>query len=114
MELQPPVEAEPARPKPKLSPALRAHGSKLNAVAMRLKEIFNDDATAKAIVFVQWRDLEDKVAAALSTHKIKFLRLPRERKASSVAPVLRQFEADSCETSARVILLSLEHAASGS
>ena len=45
---------------------------------MRLNKIFNDDATAKAIVFVQWRDLEDKVAAVLSTHKIKFLRLPHK------------------------------------
>ena len=38
-----------------------AHGSKLNAVANKLKQIRREDATAKAIVFVQWADLETQV-----------------------------------------------------
>ena len=38
-----------------------AHGSKLNAVANKLKQIRREDATAKAIVFVQWADLEAQV-----------------------------------------------------
>ena len=47
-----------------LPPELRSHGSKLLAVARRLQTIRAEDPKAKAIVFVQWQELETKVPAA--------------------------------------------------
>ena len=47
-----------------LPPELRSHGSKLLAVARRLQTIRAEDPKAKAIVFVQWQELENKVPAA--------------------------------------------------
>ena len=44
-----------------LSPELRQHGSKLLRVAQRLQKIRQEDPKAKAIVFVQWYELEHKV-----------------------------------------------------
>ena len=43
---------------------LRSHGSKLLAVARRLQKIRAEDPKAKAIVFVQWQELENKAAIA--------------------------------------------------
>lgn len=44
---------------------LRSHGSKLLAVARRLQKIRAEDPKAKAIVFVQWLNLEDKAGSVL-------------------------------------------------
>lgn len=112
LELHPPV-AEPREPEPEvpLPPALRAHGSKLNAVALTLRRIREVDHTAKAIVFVQWANLEAKVAKALETHGVPLLRLLHSSK-DSPGVVLKQFQEDA--GSPFVLLLSLEHAAAGS
>ncbi len=45
-----------------LSAELRRHGSKLLRVAQRLQKIRQEDPKAKAIVFVQWYELEHKVS----------------------------------------------------
>ena len=45
---------------------LRSHGSKLLAVARRLQKIRAEDAKAKAIVFVQWQELENKAFPAVA------------------------------------------------
>jgi SNF2 family DNA or RNA helicase len=91
----------------------RKHGSKLNAVAKTLREIRAADATAKAIVFVQWADLEEHVARALATHGIPTLRLSSQRRSKACHPgVIKQFQEKA--DSPFVLLLSLEHAASGS
>ena len=45
-----------------LSAELRRHGSKLLRVAQRLQKIRHEDPKAKAIVFVQWYELEHKVS----------------------------------------------------
>ena len=45
---------------------LRSHGSKLLAVARRLQKIRAEDPKAKAIVFVQWQELENKAFPAVA------------------------------------------------
>ena len=40
---------------------------------MVLQRIKREDPTAKAIVFVQWHDIEARVAAALEAHGIPYL-----------------------------------------
>ena len=63
MELKPPAPKrdEGAARAANMSVAWKRHGSKLNAVAQRLRAIRQQDPTAKALVFVQWADLEVKV-----------------------------------------------------
>ena len=55
------TEATGAAAAEELSPELRQHGSKLLRVAQRLQKIRQEDPKAKAIVFVQWYELEHKV-----------------------------------------------------
>jgi len=86
-----------------------AHGTKLNLLAQKLREIHEQDPSAKVIVFSQWQVIEAKVAGALTSYRIPFLRT-QPRKDSGEA--LRQFQDD--ESSPYVLLLSLESAASGS
>ncbi|CAL1168735.1 unnamed protein product [Cladocopium goreaui] len=91
---------------------LRSHGSKLLAVARRLQKIRTEDPKAKAIVFVQWQELENKVARALQGHGLPVLQLPRGKNAGrEMATVMKSF---TTSEEAFVLLLSLEHAASGS
>ena len=63
MELKPPAPKrdEGAARAADMSVAWKRNGSKLNAVAQRLRAIRRQDPTAKALVFVQWSDLEVKV-----------------------------------------------------
>merc|ERR1712039_544661 len=63
------------------------------------------------IVFVQWYDIETRVAAALRDHGIPFLSLDSENKRQDSGAILHEFQ-----TSSRsfVMLLSLQRAASGS
>jgi len=98
-------ESVPVCRKP--SPLQRAHGSKLTAVAETLLKILREDADSKALVYVQWSDLECRVAAALSAHGISFLQLPPRGDAGEV---LKRFQ--ECSTP-RVIIMSLQRAASG-
>ena len=60
----PPTQAKKkTKPAPPLPPAWRAHGTKLNALADLIRRIRADDKAAKAIVFVQWADLERQARA---------------------------------------------------
>eukprot|EP00930_Biecheleria_cincta_P048911 TRINITY_DN34167_c0_g1_i1.p1 TRINITY_DN34167_c0_g1~~TRINITY_DN34167_c0_g1_i1.p1 ORF type:complete len:995 (-),score=165.18 TRINITY_DN34167_c0_g1_i1:327-3272(-) len=112
MELQAPQEtstssASSSQRIKDLSPALRAHGSKLNAIAERLRQIRRDDNTARAIVFVQWLELENLVAKALQAHEVPFV---RPQGAASLGDELRCFQNGDGPW---VLILSLERAASG-
>jgi len=116
MELAPPDSkaAASARAEALPPPQLRAHGSKLSAVACRLLRIRSDDQTAKAIVFVQWASLETKVAEALRDHGIACARVPwGGAGARMAAATLRSFQEEAGGDSPFVLLLSLEKAASG-
>ena len=80
MELKSPE----ARPQPsQLPPAWKRHGSKLNAIAKKIREIRQEDPAAKMLVFVQWSDLEIKVCDALKSHGLPFLQLGNPKKTSS-------------------------------
>jgi len=107
MEMQAPEEAAPPKETAPLPPALRAHGSKLNAVAERLRQIRNADAKAQAIVFVQWLGLESQVANALTAHGLPFVR-PHGK--NSMGDCMRRFQNGEGPW---VLILSLERAASG-
>merc|ERR1712107_444170 len=72
--------------------AWKAHGSKLNAVAVRLRKIREEDTTAKVIVFVQWYDIESRVAAALRDHGIPFLWLDSENHGQDSGAILHEFQ----------------------
>lgn len=95
-----------------LSPELRSQGSKVLAIARRLQRIRAEDPEAKAIVFVQWQELEQKVAHALTCHGLPAWQLPRGPNATrEMAQKMKDF----CTSKESfVLLLSLEHAASGS
>lgn len=104
-ELSDKKESAPACPKP--SPLQRTHGSKLCAVAETLRKVLSEDADSKALVYVQWSDLEHRVAAALKAHGIPFLQLPPRGDAGEV---LKKFQES---LTPRVIVMSLQRAASG-
>ncbi|CAE7513671.1 RAD5 [Symbiodinium sp. CCMP2456] len=115
MELREPVPVEPQLPPdPEMSQAWKRHGSKLNAVARRLKEIRRKSPEAKALVFVQWADLEDKVCMALQDHGVSFLRLSTCTKLQiQDGAILRRFQEEQEASTPRVLVLSLQRAASG-
>jgi len=107
MELQAPAPA-PVAPKPvELPHALRAHGSKFNAIATTLRGIRREDEKAQVIIFVQWFDMEEKVANALAAHDLPFMR-PKGK--ASLGDEMRQFQGGHGPW---VLILSLERAASG-
>ncbi|OLQ03141.1 DNA repair protein RAD5 [Symbiodinium microadriaticum] len=113
MELREPVPVELPRD-PEMSQAWKRHGSKLNAVARRLKEIRRQSPEAKALVFVQWADLEDKVCMALQDHGVSFLRLSSCTKLQiQDGAILRRFQEEQEASTPRVLVLSLQRAASG-
>ncbi|CAE8660588.1 unnamed protein product [Polarella glacialis] len=92
-----------------LTPLQRAHGSKLNAVADRLRQIRQEDPAAQVIVFVQWAALEFKVAAALNAHGLATSQLQMQR-SKGCGLELQQFQDGQGPW---ILILSLEHAASG-
>lgn len=92
-----------------LHPLRLRFGSKLHAIAMTLKQIREQDASAKVLVFVQWENLLDTLADALRAYGISFAAFGS--RASS--EVLHRFQEDRSATSAQVLLLSLEKCASG-
>eukprot|EP00929_Paragymnodinium_shiwhaense_P064962 TRINITY_DN32616_c0_g1_i3.p1 TRINITY_DN32616_c0_g1~~TRINITY_DN32616_c0_g1_i3.p1 ORF type:complete len:1241 (+),score=264.55 TRINITY_DN32616_c0_g1_i3:81-3803(+) len=119
MELKPP-EPTPApaeaAPAVAMSRAWKQHGSKLNAIAHRLRQIRAEDPQAKALVFVQWHDLEANVAAALKDHEVPFVRLSQGSRAEMVARdgvVLKKFQEETDENAPYVLILSLQRAAAG-
>ncbi|CAE7582128.1 RAD5 [Symbiodinium sp. CCMP2456] len=87
-------------------------GSKLAALAVHLKKVH--ESGEKALVFCQWEDLKRCVSAALDALGVPHLEL-----VGSVfqrAEVLRRFQdedGDGADGGGRSLLLSLEHAASG-
>eukprot|EP00747_Dinoflagellata_sp_TGD_P121806 gnl/TRDRNA2_/TRDRNA2_173490_c2_seq1.p2 gnl/TRDRNA2_/TRDRNA2_173490_c2~~gnl/TRDRNA2_/TRDRNA2_173490_c2_seq1.p2 ORF type:complete len:450 (-),score=57.95 gnl/TRDRNA2_/TRDRNA2_173490_c2_seq1:233-1582(-) len=120
MELKPPEPkpAEAAAPSRILPHAWKKNGSKLNAVVGRLRIIREDDPKAKALVFVQWADLEARVCQALKDHGIPFLCLVGDsrrslRLGSQDGAVLRRFQEETRPDSPYVLVLSLQRAASG-
>merc|ERR1711956_82959 len=86
---------------------LRAHGSKLNAIVSCLRNIRRNDSTAQAIIFVQWVDLEEKVAKALSAHDLPFA-CPLGK--ASLGDEMRHFQD---RRGPWILILALERAASG-
>ena len=73
---------------------------------------------AKALVFVQWADLEAKVCQALKDHGIPFLCLAgdsrrRLRLGDEDGAVLQRFQEDGRPESPYVLVLSLQRAAAG-
>lgn len=119
MELRSPEpEPKPAKPS-KLTQAWKRHGSKLNAVAAKLREIRAQDSTAKALIFVQWADLEVKVCQALKDHGINFLHVgnakrgPAAKLSREDGQVLRRFQDETGKNVPYVLVLSLQRAASG-
>ncbi|CAE7278238.1 Hltf [Symbiodinium sp. CCMP2456] len=118
MELKKP---EPQPVQRAMSRAWKRHGSKLNAVAAKLKEIRQSDPSAKALVFVQWVDLEAKACRALQDHGVPFLHLSnlledvRKRKQLALqdGQVLRRFQEESGPDAPFALVLSLQRAASG-
>eukprot|EP00439_Symbiodinium_sp_Y106_P013106 s1988_g1.t3 len=115
MELREPEPVQPQLPRdPDMSQAWKRHGSKLNAVARRLKEIRRQSPEAKALVFVQWADLEDKVCMALQDHGVSFLRLSTYAKLQiQDGAILRRFQEEQDAFAPHVLVLSLQKAASG-
>jgi len=84
-------------------------GSKLHAVATTLKQIREQDSSAKVLVFVQWGELLDTVADALRAYGISFAQFGR----AASGEVLQRFQEDRSLNSSQVLLLSLEKCASG-
>jgi len=107
MELQAPEPTLAQRSSAEVPHALRAHGSKLNAIATCLRGIRREDIKAQVIVFVQWLDLEEKVATALAAHGLPYVQLKGK---ASLGDTIKEFQA--CH-GPWVLILSLERAASG-
>jgi len=114
MELAPSDSSTALARAAELSPELQAHGSKLNAVAQCLRRIHGEDPTAKAIVFVQWASLEERVARALDAHGVPCVRVPLlSSRAREASEMIKSFQEGTEEGSPFALLLSLEKAASG-
>jgi len=103
-------------------------GSKLFHIVRKLRQIEQADPTARAIVFVQWASLRRKVAAAFTAFGVPFVSLdefsegdvdeasgPRLRNLWERDDVITAFQGASaeCTTGPKVLLLSLQDAASG-
>lgn len=76
------------------------------------------DPKAKALVFVQWADLEGKMWRALEDHGVPFLCLSgdagsRTRLGNNDGAVLRRFQEDDRPDAPFVLVLSLQRAAAG-
>eukprot|EP00928_Gymnodinium_smaydae_P079803 TRINITY_DN6364_c0_g3_i1.p1 TRINITY_DN6364_c0_g3~~TRINITY_DN6364_c0_g3_i1.p1 ORF type:complete len:1313 (-),score=127.43 TRINITY_DN6364_c0_g3_i1:116-4054(-) len=87
----------------------RQAGSKLTAIALRLREI--ERQGEKAIVFCQWEELKRKVAGTLGAFGIRHLQLAGS--AHQRGETLRRFQEERGDGCPTVLLLSLEHSASG-
>lgn len=90
-----------------MSFAHKKHGSKLNAIASRLRKIRCSDPTAQVIVYTQWLELEDYVEKALQAHRVPCARMANK---STCGQVLREFQEN---RGPWVLLLSLSEHPSG-
>jgi len=123
MELKPPEPKDEAAAPKEMSMAWKKNGSKLNAVAARLREIRRQDPTAKALVFVQWADLEAKVCRALKDHGVPYFHLGGDRSLRRFrrgdqldrndGAIMRNFQEDTSADAPFVLVLSLQRAAAG-
>lgn len=102
-----PDEIEPTPADAPMSSAHRKHGSKLNALANRLRLIKAADPAAQVIVYTQWLDLEQHVQCALHDHGVTCARLTNK---PSSGNVLHRFQE---KEGPWVLLLSLSTASSG-
>eukprot|EP00435_Cladocopium_sp_Y103_P028250 s493_g7.t1 len=84
-------------------------GSKLGAIVQLLKEIKLKDSTAKCIVFCQWDSLLTNIARAFHDFGIRYARLHGSVYART--RTLANFQG--AKSNVDVLLLSLEHSASG-
>lgn len=84
-------------------------GSKLGAIVQLLKEIKLKDTTAKCIVFCQWDSLLANIARAFHDFGIRYARLHGSVYART--RTLANFQG--AKSNVDVLLLSLEHSASG-
>ncbi|CAK9057977.1 unnamed protein product [Durusdinium trenchii] len=83
-------------------------GSKLAALAVHLQSI---SAGEKVLVFCQWEDLKKHISDTLQSMGVPHFQLIGNL--FQRAEILRRFQEESHESAVRVLLLSLEHAASG-
>mmetsp|Transcript_16843 Transcript_16843/g.39327 ORF Transcript_16843/g.39327 Transcript_16843/m.39327 type:complete len:868 (+) Transcript_16843:56-2659(+) len=70
-----------------------AHGTKLSLLARKLREIREEDSTAKVIVFSQWADIEEKVSHALTTYGIPHLRCKGVRERGETLRIFQEKQA---------------------
>lgn len=87
-----------------------AYGSKLQRVVQTLLELRAAEPEARVLLYVQWADLEGKIAAALQEFDVPHARLVSCKDIFERRDVLEAFQGG---TGPEVLLLSLEQAASG-
>ncbi|CAJ1351070.1 unnamed protein product [Effrenium voratum] len=92
-----------AKPKPELA---TKEGTKLAALAAHLQDISRSE---KVLVFCQWEDLKRRISDALGSSGVPHVQLSGN--VWQRADTLRRFQEDGEDS--RVLLLSLEHSASG-
>lgn len=107
LELAPDLRAERGKKRGPGDDTAKKAGSKLVALATHLQGIAPGE---KVLVFCQWEDLKKHIAETLQTMGVPHLQLSGSIYQRS--DILRRFQ-DETQDGARVLLLSLEHAASG-
>jgi len=90
-------------------PLEKQAGSKLAALASHLKKLHQSGE--KALLFCQWEDLKRRVSHALEAFGVSHFQLTGS--VYQRAEVLRRFKEEAGPNAKTVLLLSLEHAASG-
>lgn len=93
-----------------LHEATAKHGTKLAAVVSKLQELRRSDASAKAILFVQFDDLKRKVAGALMDFGVPCLTL--KGSVGQRSNIINDWQ-NNPNSEAYVLLLSLAQSASG-
>lgn len=87
-----------------------AYGSKLQRVVQTILELREAEPEARILLYVQWVDLEGRIAAALEEFGVSHSRLISCKDIFERRDVLEAFQGG---TGPKVLLLSLEQAASG-
>jgi len=88
----------------------RCFGAKIDKIVSTFKWVRRDDPTAKVLVYSQWAGVLSKIASALTFCNIPFYQLREGQERD----VLAHFHSDRTENAVPILLLSLEHTASGS
>eukprot|EP00435_Cladocopium_sp_Y103_P061078 s444_g22.t1 len=107
LELAPDLRAEKGKKRGPGDDTAKKAGSKVLALATHLQGIAPGE---KVLVFCQWEDLKKHIAETLQTMGVPHLQLSGNIYQRS--DILRRFQ-DETQDGERVLLLSLEHAASG-